>query len=125
MYRLLLVLVPAVLLAGHSRYARLGEMDGKVEVQLQAADPWQPAERNLTLTEAALLRTAVASRLEIELDEGSALRLGPDSKREHRHDGEEDLGLHQPSREQDSIPGRVHLVVTWMRYPWGPRKTSP
>ena len=79
MYRFLLVLIPAVLNAGQSRYARLGEFDGKAEVQLHAADPWLPAERNLTLTESAWLRTAAASRLEIELDEGSALRLGPDS----------------------------------------------
>ena len=58
----------------------MGEFEGKVEVQLHAADPWLPAERNLPLTESAWLRTAAASRLEIELDEGSAWRLGPDSQ---------------------------------------------
>src|SRR2546425_8915488 len=79
MYRFWLFLVPAALIAGQARYARVGDMDGKVEVQMQAADPWSPAERNLTLTEAAWLRTGASSRLEIELDEGSALRLGPDS----------------------------------------------
>jgi hypothetical protein len=79
MYRLLLLLAPAALLAGEARYARIGEMDGKVDVQLHAADPWSRAERNLTLTENAWVRTAAGSRLEIELDEGSALRLGPDS----------------------------------------------
>src|SRR5215831_8284005 len=79
MYRFLLWLLPAALFAGQTRYARLGEMDGKVDVQLHAADPWSAAEHNLTLTEAAWLRTGAASRLEIELDEGSALRLGPDS----------------------------------------------
>ena len=79
MYRLLLLLAPAALFAGEARYARMGELNGKVEVQLHAADPWSPAERNLTLTGDAWLRTAAASRLEIELDEGSSLRLGPDS----------------------------------------------
>ncbi|MBS1858385.1 MAG: FecR domain-containing protein [Acidobacteria bacterium] len=79
MFRLLLLLAPAALFAGQARFARLGDMDGKVEVQLRAADPWSPAERNLTLTEDAWLRTAAASRLEIELDEGSALRLGADA----------------------------------------------
>jgi hypothetical protein len=79
MYRLLLFLAPAVLVAGEARHARLGEMEGKVDVQIHAADPWSPAERNLTLIGDTWLRTAAGSRVEIELDEGSALRLGPDS----------------------------------------------
>jgi len=78
MYRLLLLLAPAVLLAGAARYARVGDMDGKVEVQLHAAT-LVPRGAELTLTENAWLRTGASSRLEIELDEGSALRLGPDS----------------------------------------------
>jgi hypothetical protein len=80
MKRLLLLLLPAVLFAGQPRYARLGDFDGSVEVQLHPADPWSPAERNLTLRESAWLRTGPASRLEIELDEGSAWRLGPESQ---------------------------------------------
>jgi FecR protein len=75
----LLFLVPAALLAGTSRYARLGEFQGKVEVQLSAADPWMPAERNLPLTESAWVRTGAGARVEIEMDDGSAWRLGPDS----------------------------------------------
>ena len=39
MKRLILLLVPAALFAGQSRFARLGEFDGKVEVQLHAANP--------------------------------------------------------------------------------------
>jgi hypothetical protein len=80
MKRFLLLLLPAVLFAGQPRYARLGDFDGSVEVQLHPADPWSPAERNLTLRESAWLRTGSASRLEIELDEGSAWRLGPESQ---------------------------------------------
>src|SRR5579863_7138684 len=82
MRRLTLLLLPAALFAAQARYARLGEFDGKVEVQLQAADPWAPAQRNLPLPESAWLRTAAVSRLEIELDEGSVCRLGPDSQLE-------------------------------------------
>ena len=80
MNRFLLLLLPAALFAGQARYARLGEFDGKVEVQLHAGDPWSPAERNLPLAESAWLRTGASSRLEIELDDGSAWRLGPDSQ---------------------------------------------
>jgi hypothetical protein len=82
MRRLTLLLLPAALFAAQARYARLGDFDGKVEVQLQAADPWTPAQRNLPLPESAWLRTAAESRLEIELDEGSVWRLGPDSQSE-------------------------------------------
>jgi FecR protein len=80
MKRLLLLLLPAALFAGQARYARLGEFEGKVEVQLHAGDSWSAAERNLPLVESAWLRTGASSRLEIELDEGSAWRLGPESQ---------------------------------------------
>jgi FecR protein len=74
-----LLLLPITLLAGQSRYARIGDFEGTVEVQLQAADPWQPALRNMPVGELGWLRTGASSRLEIELDDGSVLRLGPDS----------------------------------------------
>jgi hypothetical protein len=82
MRRFTLMLLPAALFAAQARYARLGEFEGKVEVQLQAADAWVPAERNLPLPESTWLRTAAESRLEIELDEGSVWRMGPNSQAE-------------------------------------------
>src|SRR5689334_1942144 len=78
--RFLLLLLPAVLAAGPARYARLGEFQGTVEVQLHAADPWIAAERNLPLPESAWVRTGAASRVEIELDEGSIVRAGANSQ---------------------------------------------
>lgn len=62
------------------RYARVGDFDGQVEVQLTGADDWMPAERNLPLPEGAWIRTGPSSRVEIELDEGSVWRLGPESQ---------------------------------------------
>ena len=79
MKALTLLLVPAALLAGQARYARLGEFQGTVEVQLTAADAWMPAERNLPLAESTWVRTGPGARVEIELDDGSAWRLGPES----------------------------------------------
>ena len=76
----LLLVVPVALFAGQARYARLGEFEGKVEVQLRAGDAWGAGERNLPLIESTWLRTGASSRLEIELDEGSAWRLGPQSQ---------------------------------------------
>ncbi|HEV3199685.1 MAG TPA: DUF6600 domain-containing protein [Bryobacteraceae bacterium] len=82
MRRFILLLLPAALFAAQARYARLGEFEGKVEVQLQAADPWIPAGRNLPLPESTWLRTAAESRLEIELDDGCVFRMGPNSQAE-------------------------------------------
>ncbi|HWB82873.1 MAG TPA: FecR family protein [Bryobacteraceae bacterium] len=92
MRHLLWMLVPAAMFAGQARYARLGDFDGKVEVQLQAADPWMAAERNLPLPELAWLRTGPDSRVEIELDEGSAWRLGADSQGEISDDSQLSTG---------------------------------
>jgi hypothetical protein len=69
----------AALGAGEVRYARLGEFRGQVDVQLGPADAWRAAERNLPLLEGSWLRTAADARLEVELDDGCAWRLGPDS----------------------------------------------
>jgi hypothetical protein len=79
---LALLLAPAALFAAEARYARLGEFEGKVEVQLSAAEAWMPAERNLPLPEMTWIRTGASARMEIELDDGSAFRLGPDSQAE-------------------------------------------
>jgi hypothetical protein len=70
------------ILAGTVRYARLGEFEGRVEIQLTAADDWIPAERNLPLIESTWVRTGPGSRVEIEFDEGSVWRLGPNSQGE-------------------------------------------
>jgi hypothetical protein len=79
MRRLALLLVPAAMFGGAARYARLGDFEGKVEVQLQAPDAWTLAQRNLPLPESAWLRTAADGKVEIELDDGGAFRLGPAS----------------------------------------------
>jgi hypothetical protein len=64
-----------MLVAGPPRYARTGFFDGVAEMQVRASEPWIAAERNAPLPESARVRTGPASRLEVELDEGSALRL--------------------------------------------------
>ncbi len=79
MKRLPLWLLPMTLLASPARYARVGEFEGTVAVQIQAADAWEPALRNMPLGELTWLRTEGSSRVEVELDDGSVLRLGSDS----------------------------------------------
>jgi hypothetical protein len=82
MKSLAILLIPMALSAGQARYARVGDFEGTVEVQLQAADDWQPVRRNMPVRELSWLRTEGASRLELELDDGSVVRLGPDSMAE-------------------------------------------
>jgi hypothetical protein len=72
---LALLLAPAALIAGQARYARLGEMEGRPEIQLHGADAWAPASRNTPLIDGAWVRTGPGSRAEIELDEGGVFRL--------------------------------------------------
>ena len=79
MYRFALWLIPAVAFCSSFRYARLGEFDGKPEVQIHAAEGWQPVVRNLPLPQSARVQTPAGSHAEIELDEGSVVRLAPDS----------------------------------------------
>src|SRR6478672_5458148 len=79
MYRYALWLIPAVAFCNSLRYARLGDFDGKPEVQIHAADGWQPAVRNLPLPQSARVQTPAGSHVEIELDDGSVVRLTPES----------------------------------------------
>jgi hypothetical protein len=79
MYRLAVFLIPAIASSGALRYARMGDFDGKVEVQIQAADAWQPGLRNMPLPESTRLQTAADSHAEIELDESSVVRLAPET----------------------------------------------
>jgi hypothetical protein len=80
MKRLPVLLLATALFAAAPRYARLGDFQGDVQVQLTAASDWMAAERNLPLIESAWLRTGPGSRAEIELDEGGVCRLGPNSQ---------------------------------------------
>jgi FecR protein len=80
MRHLLLLLLPAVVFAATTRYARLAETTGVVEVQLTAASDWIAAERNLPLGESTWIRTGAASRAEIQFDDNSVLRLGSETR---------------------------------------------
>ena len=77
--------IAAVLLAssiangGVRRYARVGDMQGAPEVQVHAADAWRAGERNLPLVEASRIRSGPQDRIEVELEDGSFLRLAGDA----------------------------------------------
>ena len=62
-----------------TRYARLGELDGTVETQIHPSEPWRFAARNTPLLESSWVRTGSGAHVEIELDDGSVLRLAENS----------------------------------------------
>ena len=76
---LLAVLVAASANAGARRYARVGEVQGAPGVQVHAADAWRTAVRNLPLIETSRIQTGPQDRIEVELDDGSFLRLSGDA----------------------------------------------
>jgi hypothetical protein len=79
MRRIALCLWFCPVLCAQTRYARLGEVDGSVEAQIHPSEPWKPALRNTPLLESSSLRTGPSAHVEIELDEGSLLRLAENS----------------------------------------------
>src|SRR5438105_13501834 len=74
-----LSLLVSATLCGQTRYARLGEIDGSAETQIHPSEPWRPALRNAPLLESSWVRTGGTSHAEVELDEGSVLRLAENS----------------------------------------------
>jgi len=74
-----LLLSAATLGAAPLRFARSGETEGTAEIQVHAAEAWRDALRNTPLPQGSRMRTAANGRLEVELDEGSVLRLTGDT----------------------------------------------
>ncbi len=66
-------------LCAQTRYARVGELAGTVEIRVHPSEPWQVAARNTPLLESSWIQTGAGAHAEIELDEGSVLRLGENS----------------------------------------------
>src|SRR2546426_2413453 len=79
MRRIALWMLASASLCAQVRYARMGEIDGSAETQVHPSGPWKPALRNTPLLESSWLRTGGASNAEVELDEGSVLRLAENS----------------------------------------------
>jgi len=66
-------------LYAQTRYARVSELVGTVETRIHPSEPWRFALRNAPLVESSWIQTGPGAHAEIELDEGSVLRLGENS----------------------------------------------
>ncbi len=63
-----------------ARIVRLSEVEGKVQIDRAAGDGFDKAFINLPVIEGSRLKTGKDGRAEVEFEDGSALRLAPDSE---------------------------------------------
>jgi hypothetical protein len=70
--------IPAVA-DSQARVVRLSDVEGKVQVERNAAEGYQKAFLNMPMAQGYQVRTGDDGRAEIELEDGSAVRLTPNS----------------------------------------------
>src|SRR5271165_7093941 len=63
-----------------ARIVRLSEVQGTVQIDRAASDGFAKAFINLPVIEGARVKTGKDGRAEVEFEDGSALRLAPDSE---------------------------------------------
>jgi ferric-dicitrate binding protein FerR (iron transport regulator) len=67
----------SALAESHARIVRLSVVEGSVQVDRNAGNGYEKAFMNLPLTQGTVLATEADSRAEVELEDGSTLRLTP------------------------------------------------
>jgi FecR protein len=68
-----------------ARIVRLSDVEGTVQIDRAAGEGFEKAFLNLPMMEGSRLKTGKDGRVEIEFEDGSALRLGPDSELAFSH----------------------------------------
>ena len=76
----LLLCLPIVAQRSHVRIVRVSLASGAVQLNLQDGRGWQPALLNAPISESDQVRTGADARAELELEDGSTLRLIPESQ---------------------------------------------
>lgn len=64
----------------HARIVRLSDVQGAVTIDRNAGDGFEKAFLNMPVTEGMVLQTKDGGRAEIEFEDGSVLRMAPDTK---------------------------------------------
>src|SRR5438105_7244892 len=86
-----LLALPA-LADSQARIVRLSDVQGSVQIDKNSGTGFERAFLNLPITQGAQLRTSANGRAEIEFEDGSTVRLAPDSKVEFSTLGLSDSG---------------------------------
>jgi len=71
--------------ASKARIVRLSEVEGMVQMDRATGDGFDKAFNNLPVIEGCKLRTGKDGRAEVEFEDGSAVRLGPQSELDFTH----------------------------------------
>ena len=93
-----------------ARIVRLSDVQGSVQVNKNSGLGFERAFINLPITQGVQLRTGANGRAEIEFEDGSCMRLGPNTSIEFSHLGADDSG--KRSSEVDLTDGLAY--VNWM-----------
>jgi FecR protein len=104
-----LLALPA-LAASQARIVRLSDVHGSVQMDKNTGLGFERAFLNLPITQGVQLQTSASGRAEIEFEDGSTLRLAPDSKVEFSTLGLSDSG--QRISVVNLIEGMAY--VNWM-----------
>src|SRR5664279_2135280 len=99
-FRAVLVAAAAGLLAlpaladTQARIVRLSDVQGSVQIDKNAGAGFESAFLNLPITEGAQIKTGDRGRAEIEFEDGSTLRLAPNTAVQFNTLGVNDAGKH-------------------------------
>lgn len=74
------LLVPSASAESKARIVRLSDVEGTVQLDRNAGDGFDKAFLNLPVIEGSRLKTGKDGRAEVEFEDGSALRLGPNAE---------------------------------------------
>ena len=62
------------------RIVRLSAVEGQANIERNVGDGWEKAMPNLPVVEGAMLRTGSDGRMEVEFEQGTMIRLVPNSE---------------------------------------------
>jgi hypothetical protein len=93
-----------------ARIVRLSDVQGKVEINKNGGLGFESAFVNLPITQGVALRTGATGRAEVEFEDGSSLRVGPNSNVEFSRLGVDDSG----QRASQISLGQGVAYVNWI-----------
>jgi hypothetical protein len=93
-----------------ARIVRLSDVQGSVQINKNSGLGFENAFVNLPITQGVQLRTGATGRAEIEFEDGSSMRLGPNTSIEFSHLGVDDSG--KRASEINLTDGMAY--VNWM-----------
>ncbi|MBV9608467.1 MAG: FecR domain-containing protein [Acidobacteria bacterium] len=105
----LLLVLPTVMADSKARIVRLSYVDGDVQLDRAEGQGFEKAIMNMPVVQGAKVSTAAGARAEVELEDGSTIRLTPDTTLTFPELGLRDSGQRVTSAELQK--GTVYFVI--------------